>query len=71
MRPFLPGSAAKLAAAFGEAGSLASIQGKDGYWSEIGTKRLAPGAPLGQAAVLFEKIDDERLAAAVKTFNGP
>ncbi|MDE6279181.1 MAG: methionine--tRNA ligase subunit beta, partial [Paramuribaculum sp.] len=55
--PFLPFAAARLAAML----RLENIS-----WSMIGTNPVAPGTQLGTPELLFEKIEDEAIAAQMK-----
>ena len=56
MEPFLPQTAAKLAAACGLA---------DARWADARPDMVQPGTTLGELPILFAKIDDDTVAAQV------
>ena len=56
LEPFLPQTAAKIAASFGV---------PDARWKDASTQLVSPGTVLGDLPILFTKIDDETVAAQV------
>ncbi len=71
MRPFMPAAAARLESIFGPAGKgMKSLRGEPGSWDLIAEERLPAGELLGKAKILFEKYDDERIAAAAAALGG-
>ena len=56
LEPFLPQTAAKIAASFGV---------PDARWKDASTQLVSPGTVLGDLPILFAKIDDDTVAAQV------
>jgi methionyl-tRNA synthetase len=64
--PFLPEAASRLRASLGKAAPAAGA----GSWDAAGTGDLPSGAELGEAQVLFPKLDEDEFAALVRRATG-